>query len=131
MKTFNQFYEDRAFYDQTYSDDKGEWLVPDIERYAKKYGTRKKVSIKELERHLEPTEYENTDERPDSPEFAKRARRADLTYPILLIDYGPGDGLWVADGVHRIFLAKELGLKTINVVIISKEELYTIDHENI
>ena len=115
------------------------WNVVDIEKYAAKHGKKEKVSIVELERHLEPTDEESTDERPDTPEFVERAMKADLSYPILAIDYG-GDrgpngyladydkGLWIADGVHRIFKAKHSGLKSINALIITDKELNNLEH---
>ena len=90
----------------------------------------------------ESTEGESTDERPDTSEFAERAMKADLSYPIIAIDYG-GDrgpngyladydiGLWIADGVHRIFKAKHSGHKSINAIIITSEELNNIEHEDL
>ena len=116
------------------------WNVVDIEKYAAKHGKKEKVSIEELERHLKPTDKESTDERPDTPEFVDRAMRADMSYPIIAIDYG-GDrgpdgyladydkGLWIADGVHRIFKAKDSGYKSITALIITDEELNNIEHE--
>jgi hypothetical protein len=143
VKTFKQFFEsNRAFHDQTYSDGDQSWKVPEIEKFAKKHGRKEKISIEELERHLEPTDEESGDERPDSPEFAERAMKADLSYPIIAIDYG-GDrgpdgwladydkGIWIADGVHRIFKAKKSGQKEIDALIITDEELNSIDHGNI
>lgn len=143
MLTFKQFFEsNRPFHDQTYSDGDQSWNVPEIEKYAKEHGRKEKISIEELERHLEPTDEESTDERPDSPEFAERAMKADLSYPIIAIDYG-GDrgpdgwladydkGIWIADGVHRIFKAKHSGRKTVDALIITDEELNNIAHENI
>lgn len=144
MDTFKQFFEakNRPFYDQQYSDGGKVWNVVDIEKYAAKHGKREKVSIEELERHLEPTDEESTDERPDTPEFAARAMNADMSYPIIAIDYG-GDrgpdgyladydkGLWIADGVHRIFKAKHSGHKSINALIITDEELNNIDNEDL
>ena len=143
MLTFKQFFEsNRPFHDQTYSDGDQSWKVPEIEKYAKEHGRKEKISIEELERHLEPTDEESTDERPDSPEFAERAMKADLSYPIIAIDYG-GDrgpdgwladydkGIWIADGVHRIFKAKHSGRKAVDALIITDEELNNIVHENI
>ena len=136
MRSFKQYFVTEAsnsFHEQIFSDKKlgGEWKVVDIEEYASKHGVKKTVPIKELERHLEPTPYEVGDERPDTPEFAERAMRADLNYPIILIDYGPEDGLWVADGVHRIFKAKTIEEEYINAIVITSEELMEIPHEDI
>jgi len=141
VETFKQFFEsNRPFHDQTYSDGDKSWSVPDIEEYAKEHGRLDEISIEELERHLLPTDYEATDERPDSPEFAERAMKADMSYPIIAIDYG-GDrgpdgwladydrGLWIADGVHRIFKAKKSGRKSIEALIITNDELNNIEHE--
>ena len=118
------------------------WNVVDIERYATKHGKIEKISIVELERHLEPTDEESTDERPNTPEFAARAMNANMSYPIIVIDYGgdrgPGGyladydkGLWIADGVHRIFKAKHCGHKSINALIITDDELNNIEHEDL
>lgn len=144
VETFKQFFEanHRPFYDQQYSDGGKVWNVVDIEKYAKEHGRKETVSIEELERHLEPTDEESTDERPDTPEFAERAMKANLSYPIIAIDYG-GDrgpngyladydkGLWIADGVHRIFKAKHSGHKSIDALIITDEELNNIEYEDL
>lgn len=139
MKPVNKY---RPFYDQQYSDGSSVWNVVDIEKYAVKHGKREIISIQELDRHLEPTDEESTDERPDTPEFATRAMNADMGYPIIAIDYG-GDrgpdgyladydkGLWIADGVHRIFKAKHSGRKSIKAIIITSEELNNIEHEDL
>ena len=144
METFKQFFEakHRPFYDQQYSDGGKVWNVVDIEKYAKEHGRSEIVDIYKLERHLEPTDEETGEDRPDTPEFADRAKKADMSHPIILIDYGGDEGprgymadydrgLWVADGVHRIFKAKHSGHKSINALIITDSELYNIEHENI
>ena len=127
----------RPFYDQQYSDGNRVWNVVDIEKYATKHGKIEKISIVKLERHLE-----STDERPDTPEFAARAMSADMSYPIIVIDYGGGrgpdgyladydKGLWIADGVHRIFKAKHSGHISMDALIITSEELNNIKHEDL
>jgi hypothetical protein len=43
-----------------------------------------------------------------SPGHAKRIQEADLSFPVIM-----SVGGWIADGLHRMAKAKQLGLKTI------------------
>jgi len=115
------------FYDQTYSDDYGEWKVPKIHEYAKKHGKRKLISIKKLLHNLDPSPHESGDELPGSPEFIERANDSDLSYPIIVVKYP--DGLFIADGVHRLWKAKEEELTTIKSYLIDSSELHGITPE--
>lgn len=145
MKTPEQFDETdyRPFYDQQYADEDKYWNVVDIEKYAAEHGKKEKVSISDLERLLVPLNVDELpeEEKPESPEFMKRVENVDMSYPILVIDYGndkgpdgylvdESKGLWIADGVHRIYKAKQNGHKSIDALIITDVELNNIDHES-
>jgi transposase-like protein len=113
--------EARFFHDQTYSDDEGTYKVPDIFNYAKKHEKIKKIPISKLLHNLDPSPHESGDELPGSPEFIERAKKADLSYPIVVVKYP--DGWFIADGVHRLWKAKDEGLKSMRGYVIDHTEL--------
>jgi hypothetical protein len=116
------------FYDQTFSDGDGTWKVPDIEEYARTNGKRIKVPVRSLLNNLEPSPRESGDELPGHPEFIDRANEADLSYPIIVVKYP--DGLWIADGVHRLWKARDEGLEEIAAYVINHSELSNIEQAN-
>lgn len=105
---------------QIYSDNNGEWSVDDIIEYAKTPAVID-IPIEMLEHNLEPSENEIADEVPGSSEFIERAEKSDLRYPIIVIAYP--DGMWIADGVHRLWKAKSMKKGSIRGYIIAHEVL--------
>ena len=79
------------------------------------------IEIKKLLHNLEPSEHETGSDLPGHPEFIKRAQNASLGFPIILVKYP--DGLWIADGVHRLWKANKEGLKTIRGYVYDDAEL--------
>jgi hypothetical protein len=108
------------FHDQTFGDDSGEWPVPEIWEIAKQTKPLK-IPLEKLD-HLLTDPDTSADEPIGSPEFVERSMKADLSYPILVISY-PDNNLFIADGLHRLWKAKQLGLKTIEGYIIPREKL--------
>jgi hypothetical protein len=131
MKTFKQFYEadqhPRAFHGQTYGDNDGQYKVEEIDAYAKEhYPDVIAVPVADLEHQLKPTKYETHDEVPGSDEFAARAKMATFEHPVLVVRYRDdksGHELWIADGSHRVWKAKQAGMKTIDAYVIPSDEL--------
>jgi hypothetical protein len=74
--------------------------------------------------NFEPSHYEDPDEIPGSPEFVERADKSDLSYPLIVIKYP--DGLFIADGVHRLWKARDKGLKELDAYLIGHLDLKNI-----
>lgn len=122
-KILSKIIFNEAFYDQTFGDDTGEWPVIEIWKIAKQTKPLE-IPIEKLEHLFNDT---STDEPVGSREFIERAMKADLSYPILIISYpdydNDGNNLFIADGMHRFWKAKQLGLKTIQGYVIPREKL--------
>ena len=121
MITFKQFLESYRMEDQTFSDNNGTYSVPQIVNYATENKTIKEMPLEPLLHNLEPSPHEEGDELPGHPEFIKRTELTDLKYPIIIIKYP--DGLFIADGVHRLAKAHSLNHKTIKSYILNQKEL--------
>ena len=117
-KILSKIIFNEAFYDQMFGDGSGEWSVPDLWEIAKQTKLQT-IPLEKLDHLLATT---LTDEPIGSPEFLERSMKADLSYPILVISY-PDNNLFIADGLHRLWKAKQLGLKTIEGYIIPREKL--------
>lgn len=111
---------------QIFSDMTGNYVIGDILKYIK--NSKKKVeqvSVQSLvDINFKPSEQENTDEIPGSKEFIDRAEKTDLSFPIIVVKYDDGD--FIADGVHRLWKAKDLNMKHIKAYVLSSEELKNI-----
>jgi hypothetical protein len=57
-----------------------------------------------------------------SPDWAARANRAEMKYPILVIR-SPGGGLWVGDGNHRLWRAYQAGQRQIKAYVVDEKNL--------
>jgi hypothetical protein len=112
---------DHKMEDQIFSDVNGNYLVRDLVNFAVRTKKVQRVAIDQLLHNLEASPDETGDELPGHPEFVERARHASLKYPIIIVKYD--DGLWVADGVHRLWKANNNGDETIKAYIIDEKEL--------
>lgn len=121
MITFKQFLESFKMEDQTFSDNNGTYSVPKIVNYAKENKKIKEIPISKLLHNLEPSPYESGSELPGHPEFIERANQTDLIYPIIIVKYP--DGLFIADGVHRLYKANSLNQKTMKSYVLNQNEL--------
>ena len=121
MKTFYQFLESYRMEDQTFCDNNGTYSVPQIVNYAEKNKKIKEIPISKLLHNLEPSPHEEGSELPGHPEFIERANQTDLKYPIIIVKYP--DGLFIADGVHRLAKAHSLNHETIKAYTINQKEL--------
>lgn len=114
-----------SFEEQKYSDDKGEWSVPDIVDYATNNGKKMSFSVDALaEIAFMPSPDEEGDEVPGSPEYVERAMKTDLKYPITVIRYDDGD--FIADGNHRLWKARAKGWKKISGYLLQSDDLENI-----
>jgi len=123
---------DRPWHDQTFSDKAGEYKVSDILDYAEEHHPKESISVSKLMHNLDPGEYETGDELPGHSEFIKRADKADLSYPLLVIDYPDEEPrYWIADGVHRLWKAvhKPENLKSVEAYIIPNSALVHLKGE--
>jgi len=108
--------------DQQFSDKDGTYSVKQMIRYAYDMKSTVELPVKSLLHNLETSENETGDDIPGHPLFIKRAKRASLDYPILVVNYD--DGLWIADGVHRLWKAVKIyKLKNIKAYVLDKDEL--------
>jgi hypothetical protein len=121
MITFKQFLESFKMEDQTFSDNNGTYSVPKIVNYAKENKKIKEIPMSKLLHNLEPSPHESGSELPGHPEFIERANQTDLIYPIIIVKYP--DGLFIADGVHRLYKANSLNQKTMKSYVLNQNEL--------
>ena len=121
MITFKQFLESFKMEDQTFSDNNGTYSVPQIVQYATENKTIKEIPMSELLHNLEPSPHESGSELPNHPEFIERANQTDLKYPIIIVKYP--DGLFIADGVHRLYKAHSQNQKTMKSYVLNQNEL--------
>lgn len=113
---------------QIFTDNNKEYKMSDIHEYI----NDNRVPVSELsiatlaETNLKPTAQDtyNSGDYPGSPKFIERADRASLTFPIIVIRYP--DGMFIADGVHRLWKARSLGHSTIKGHVISVDDLHQI-----
>ena len=127
MITFKQFLESFKMEDQTFSDNNGTYSVPKIVHYATENKKIKEIPMSKLLHNLEPSPHESGSELPNHPEFIERANQTDLKYPIIIVKYP--DGLFIADGVHRLAKAHSLNHETIKAYTINQKELEDLKTE--
>jgi len=59
-------------------------------------------------------------------DYVSRAMASNLDYPIIVINYP--DGPWIADGTHRAWKARELGIPYLQGWILDWEEILDVPH---
>lgn len=113
---------------QVFTDNDKEYKISDIHDFI----NDNRIPVSELniatlaETNLKPSPqdtYTGSDY-PGSPKFVERAGNASLTFPIIVIKYP--DGMFIADGVHRLWKARALGHSIIKGHVISEDELHQI-----
>jgi hypothetical protein len=121
MLNFKNFFENVDYSKQEFSDKNGVYSVGKMIEFARQNKLPQDIEIEELLHNLEPSEHETGSDLPGHPEFIKRAQNASLEFPIIVVKYP--DGLWIADGVHRLWKANKEGLKTIRGYVYDDAEL--------
>ena len=116
---------------QIYSDNYGpdgasrEWNVDNLLKYARQHHDLIELDVDELVKtNLGSSNEESTDEIPGTPEFIERANRSDLNYPVTAAKYP--DGVFLIDGVHRLWKANHLGHKTIRGWLMDYSEMKNV-----
>jgi peptide methionine sulfoxide reductase MsrB len=113
---------------QVFTDNNKEYKVSDIHQFI----NDNRIAVSELsiatlaETNLKPSPQDTytSGDYPGSPKFVERAERASLTFPIIVIQYP--DGMFIADGVHRLWKARALGHSIIKGHVISEDDLHQI-----
>ena len=108
-------------------DETEEWSVPELIAWAENNVEPRGLSVARLVANNREDDTGQADEPLDSPEFHDRAMASSLEYPIIVIN--DGGELTVADGLHRLFKARELGDKTISAYVIDREDLDSIPRQ--
>jgi hypothetical protein len=109
---------------QEFDDHRGSWKVGDIYDYAKNITYPTPLNVKALaDNNLEERPWETTTDA-NEKDFISRALDTNLDYPIIVVNYP--DGVFIADGVHRLWKARELGYDTIMGYVIDFSALENI-----
>jgi hypothetical protein len=99
--------------------------VGDLYDYASNVYDLQHVSVADLaENNLDDTGTDTGDASEEA--YIDRAMAANLDYPLIVINYP--DGLWIADGVHRAWKARELGIPYLQGWILDWEEILDVPH---
>jgi len=110
---------------QDFGDARGTWRVGDLHDYAEQRYDLQVISVSDLEENnLDHDEQDPN--HPDYKKFVARAMRSDPTKEIIVISYP--DGLWIADGTHRAWKARELGIPYLLGWILDWEEILDVPH---
>jgi len=104
-----------------------EWSVPELITWAEDNIRPRGLPVASLAADNLDDDVHQADEPLDSPEFHDRAMASDLGYPIIVIN--DGGELIVADGLHRLFKARELGERVISAYVIDREDLDNIPRQ--
>jgi len=108
-------------------DENEEWSVPELVAWAKNNTEPRRLLVALLAADSLDDDNHQADEPLDSREFHDRAMASSLEYPIIVIN--DGGELTVADGLHRLFKARELGEKTISAYVIDREDLQSVPRQ--
>ena len=112
--------------EQNFSDARGSWKVGDLHDYADNTYEMRLIPVSDLE----DNNLDHDEQDPDHPDFKaffKRAMKSDPDKEIIVIHYP--DGLWIADGNHRTWKARELGQQMMKGWILDWEEILDIPHD--
>lgn len=111
--------------EQVFGDARGTWKVGDLHDYASDRYNLRTIPVRDLEENnLDSGEQTTSDA--DQDAYISRAMATDTEFPILAVRYP--DGLWIADGTHRTWKARELGQRTIKGWVLDWEEILDVSH---
>jgi hypothetical protein len=119
-----------SFKSQFYTDNTGKWRISDIVKWVKD----NKLSVVSLPikalvaDNLKTPYYDNDfDESTYSADFIERAEKANTSIPIVVFDYP--DGMFVADGLDRLWKANKDREGKIKAYFIDSNSLQEIPHD--
>lgn len=111
--------------EQEFGDARGTWRVGDLYDYASNRYDLQQIPVSDLEENnLNDVGHKTSDK--SKKAYIKRAMESNLDYPIIVVNYP--DGLWIADGTHRTWKARELGEPYMQGWILDWEEIMDIPH---
>lgn len=111
--------------EQVFGDARGTWRVGDLFDYAANGYDLQEILISDLEENnLDSDEHMTTDT--SKKDYVIRAMAANLDYPIIVVNYP--DGPWIADGTHRAWKARALGVPYLMGWILDWEEILDVPH---
>lgn len=108
-------------------DETEEWSVPELIEWAENNTEPRTLLVRTLAEDSLDDGRQEADEAFNSKEFHDRAMASSLEFPIIVIN--DGGELTVADGLHRLFKARELGDKTIRAYVIDREDLQSVPRQ--
>jgi len=114
--------------EQEFSDARGTWKVGDLHDYAENTYKKRLIPVSVLEANNLDHDEQDPDH-PDFKAFVKRAMKSDPDKEIIIILYP--DGLWIADGNHRTWKAREIGQQMMMGWILDWEEILDIPHNEV
>jgi hypothetical protein len=116
----------KSWQEQEFGDARGTWLVGDLYDYAANRYDLQQIPVRDLaENNLDDGGQTTSDESEEA--YVSRAMESNLDYPIIVVNYP--DGLWIADGTHRTWKARELGVPYLQGWILDWEEILDVPHE--
>lgn len=111
--------------EQVFGDARGTWRVGDLFDYASNGYDLQEILISDLEENnLNDGGQTTTDT--SKEDYVSRAMAANLDYPIIVVNYP--DGPWIADGTHRAWKARALGVPYLMGWILDWEEILDVPH---
>ena len=111
--------------EQVFGDARGTWLVGDLYDYASNRYDLQQIPVSELEENNLDDGGQTTSEESEES-YVTRAMESNLDYPIIVVNYP--DGPWIADGTHRAWKARELGVPYLMGWILDWEEILDVHH---
>ena len=126
MRDFTEEVEIIPWREQVFCDARGTWKVGDLYDYASNVYDLQHISVADLAvNNLDDGGQTTSDESEEA--YIKRAMAANIDYPIIVVNYP--DGLWIADGTHRAWKARELGIPYLQGWILDWEEIIDVTHD--
>lgn len=112
--------------EQVFGDARGTWKVGDLYDYASNTYDLRQIPVSDLEENnLDDGGQTTSDESEEA--YVNRSMESNLDYPIIVVNYP--DGLWIADGTHRTWKARELGVPYLMGWILDWEEILDVPHD--
>jgi len=113
--------------EQVFGDARGTWRVGDLFDYASNRYDLQQILVSDLEEN-NLNDFDQTTSDESEEDYVSRAMSSNLDYPIIVVNYP--DGPWIADGTHRAWKARELGVPYLMGWILDWEEILDVTHRD-